>query len=144
MGFIAALPYIAMALKTGADMYGQHKEGKALEEAKERQEDEQRRLDAIAMFTKRPPGQAGFKYEMPRSARIANVVGSLADLGGQVAMMKAGGGGGGGGAGGSSRLGGSVANPASLQKAADHYTSGFGRSPARQPLIQRWRPTYTR
>jgi hypothetical protein len=144
MGFIAALPYIAMALKTGADMYGQHKEGKALEEAQERQEDEQRRLDAIAMFTKRPPGQAGFKYEMPKGAKIANVVGSLADLGGQVAMMKAGGGGGGGGAGGSSRLGGSVANPASLQKAADHYTSGFGRSPARQPLIQRWRPTYTR
>mgnify|MGYP003678225665 CR=1 FL=1 len=139
MGFIAALPYIAMALKTGADMYGQHKEGSALEEAQERQEDEQRRLDAIAMFTKRPPGQAGFKYEMPRSARIANVVGSLADLGGQMAMMKAGGGGGG-----SSRLGGSVANPASLQKAADHYTSGFGRSSARQPLIQRWRPTYTR
>ena len=94
MGFIAALPYIAMALKQGADMYGQHKEGKALEEAQERQEDEQRRLDAIAMFTKRPPGQAGFKYEMPRSARIANVVGSLAALGGQVAMMKAGGGGG--------------------------------------------------
>ena len=31
MGFIAALPYIAMALKQGADMYGQHKEGKALE-----------------------------------------------------------------------------------------------------------------
>tara|TARA_R110002020_G_scaffold304731_1_gene520551 strand:+ start:380 stop:781 length:402 start_codon:yes stop_codon:yes gene_type:complete len=133
-----------MALKTGADMYGQHKEGSALEEAQERQEDEQRRLDAIAMFTKRPPGQAGFKYEMPRSAKIANVVGSLADLGGQIASAKAGGGGGGGGAGGSSRLGGSVANPASLQKAADHYTSGFGRSSARQPLIQRWRPTYTR
>ena len=141
--FTIALIASAVA-KTGSDLYGSYSEEKALEEAKERQEDEQRRLDAIAAFRGQRPGQAGLKYEMPKSAKIANVVGSLADLGGQIASVKAGGGGGGGGTGGSSRLGGSIANPASLQKDADHYTSRFGLSSARQPLIQRWRPTYTR
>ena len=124
---------IAMAAKEGAGMYSRHRQGQAMEDAQERQEEEQRRLDAIAMLQRRAPGQAGLSYKMPRGAQIADVLGSLAGLGSQVAMMRGGGGGGGAGSppGLDRRL---VGDPSSLQKPADYYTRNL------RPNIRTWSP----
>ena len=133
MAFMAALPYILMAAKEGAGMYSRHRQGQAMEDAQGRQEEEQRRLDAIAAFQRRAPGQAGLSYKMPRGAQIADVLGSLAGLGSQVAMMRGGGGGGGAGSppGLDRRL---VGDPSSLQKPADYYTRNL------RPNIRTWSP----
>ena len=133
MAFMAALPYILGAMATGAGMYSQHRQGQAMEDAQERQEEEQRRLDAIAMLQRRAPGQAGLSYKMPRGAQIADVLGSLAGLGSQVAMMRGGGGGGGAGSppGLDRRL---VGDPSSLQKPADYYTRNL------RPNLRTWSP----
>ena len=125
---------IAEGVRQGTGMYSKYRQGQAMESAEERQEEEQRRLDAIAMLQGRAPGQAGLSYKMPKDAQIADVLGSLAGLGSQVAMMR--GGGGGGGAGGSppglgSRL---LADPSTLQKPADYYTRNL------RPNIRTWRP----
>ena len=125
---------IAEGVRQGAGMYSKHRQGQAMEDAQERQAEEQRRLDAIAMLQGRAPGQAGLQYKMPRGAQIADVLGSLAGLGSQVAMMK-GGGGGGGGAGSppglDRRL---LADPSTLQKPADYYTRNL------RPNLRTWRP----
>jgi len=123
----------SVVAKEGAGMYSQHRQGQAMEDAQERQEEEQRRLDAIAMLQRRAPGQAGLSYKMPRDAKIADVLGSLAGLGSQVAMMKGGGGGGGAGSppGLDRRL---VGDPSSLQKPADYYTRNL------RPNLRTWSP----
>ena len=133
MAFLAALPYLLMAAKEGAGMYSRHRQGQAMGSAQERQEEEQRRLDAIAMLQGRAPGQAGLSYKMPKDAQIADVLGSLAGLGSQVAMMKGGGGGGGAGSppGLDRRL---LADPSTLQKPADYYTRNL------RPNLRTWRP----
>ncbi len=135
--FLAAalpyLPYILMAAKEGAGMYSRHRQGQEMEDAEERQAEEQRRLDSIAMLQGRAPGQAGLQYKMPRGAQIADVLGSLAGLGSQVALMK--GGGAGGGAGSPPGLGRRLlADPSTLQKPADYYTRNL------RPNIRTWRP----
>ena len=124
---------IAEGVRQGAGMYSKHRQGQAMETAQERQAEEQRRLDAIAMLQGRAPGQAGLQYKMPRGAQIADVLGSLAGLGGQVAMMKGGGGGGGAGSppGLDRRL---LADPSMLQKPADYYTRNL------RPNLRTWRP----
>ena len=124
---------IAAAVKQGTGMYSKYRQGQVMETAQERQAEEQRRLDAIAMLQGRASGQAGLSYKMPKDAQIADVLGSLAGLGSQVAMMR---GGGGGSAGGSppglgSRL---LADPSTLQKPADYYTRNL------RPNIRTWRP----
>jgi len=123
----------SVVAKEGAGMYSRHRQGQAMEDAQGRQEEEQRRLDAIAAFQRRAPGQAGLSYKMPRGAQIADVLGSLAGLGSQVAMMKGGGGGGGAGSppGLDRRL---VGDPSSLQKPADYYTRNL------RPNIRTWSP----
>jgi|TARA_R110001583_G_scaffold30524_2_gene105507 hypothetical protein len=127
------------AIKAGSGMYSKHKQGQAMEKAQETQEDEQRRLDAIAQLQRRPSQQAALKYKMPKSAKVADVVGQLAGLGGQVAMMKGGGGGGSMAAGGQG-LSGGVVDPNTLMKPANAYTSGFGQRRA----IDTWQPSYLR
>ena len=127
------------AVKTGAGMYSKHRQGRAMESAQETQEDEQRRLDAIAQLQRRPSQQAALKYKMPKSAKVADVVGQLAGLGGQIAMMKGGGGGGSMDAGGQG-LSGGVVDPNTLMKPANAYTSGFGQRRA----IDTWQPSYLR
>ena len=132
----------AAAVKAGAGMYSKHRQGQAMESAQETQEDEQRRLDAIAQLQRRPSQQAALKYKMPKDAKVANVVGELAGLGQQVAMMKAGQGGGGSGAmaAGGQGLSGGVVDPNTLMKPANAYTSGFGQRRA----IDTWQPSYLR
>ena len=126
----------ASAVKTGAGMYSKHRQGRAMEGAQATQEDEQRRLDAIAQLQRRPSQQAILKYKMPKDAMVADVVGQLAGLGGQIAMMK--GGGGGSMAAGGQGLSGSVVDPNTLMKPANAYTSGLGRQ------IGTWQPSYLR
>ena len=130
---------IAQGVKMGAGAYSKHRQGQAMESAQETQEDEQRRLDAIAQLQRRPSQQAALKYKMPKSAKVADVVGQLAGLGGQVAMMKGGGGGGSMAAGGQG-LSGGVVDPNTLMKPANAYTSGFGQRRA----IDTWQPSYLR
>ena len=127
------------AVKAGTGMYSKHKQGQAMESAQETQEDEQRRLDAIAQLQRRPSQQAALKYKMPKSAKVADVVGQLAGMGGQIAMMKGGGGGGSMDAGGQGLAGG-VVDPNTLMKPANAYTSGFGQRRA----IDTWQPSYLR
>tara|TARA_R110000796_G_scaffold109929_5_gene221362 strand:+ start:127 stop:546 length:420 start_codon:yes stop_codon:yes gene_type:complete len=127
------------AVKAGTGMYSKHKQGQAMESAQETQEDEQRRLDAIAQLQRRPSQQAALKYKMPKSAKVADVVGQLAGIGGQIAMMKGGGGGGSMDAGGQGLAGG-VVDPNTLMKPANAYTSGFGQRRA----IDTWQPSYLR
>ena len=130
---------IAQGVQMGAGAYSKHRQGKAMESAQETQEDEQRRLDAIAQLQRRPSQQAALKYKMPKSAKVANVVGQLANLGGQVAMMKGGGGGGSGAmAAGGQGLSGGVVDPSTLMKPADAYTRSLG--PRR--AIDTWQPSY--
>ena len=130
---------IAQGVKMGAGAYSKHRQGKAVESAQETQEDEQRRLDAIAQLQRRPSQQAALKYKMPKDAMVADVVGQLAGLGGQVAMMKGGGGGGNGSmAAGGQGLSGGVVDPNTLMKPANAYTSGFGQRRA----IDTWQPSY--
>jgi hypothetical protein len=132
---------IAQGVKMGAGAYSKHKQGQAMEKAQGTQEDEQRRLDAIAQFQRRPSHQAALKYKMPKDAMVADVVGQLAGLGGQVAMMKGGGGGGSEAvAAGGQGLSGGVVDPNTLMKPADAYTSGFGQRRA----IDTWQPSYLR
>ena len=76
---------------------------------------------------------------MPKDAKVAGVVGQLAGLGGQIAMMKGGGGGGSMDAGGQGLAGG-VVDPNTLMKPANAYTSGFGQRRA----IDTWQPSYLR
>ena len=128
---------IAQGVKMGAGAYSKHRQGQAMESAQETQEDEQRRLDAIAQLQRRPSQQAALKYKMPKSAKVADVVGQLAGLGGQIAMMKGGGGGGSMDAGGQGLAGG-VVDPNTLMKPANAYTSGFGQRRA----IDTWQPSY--
>ena len=130
------------AAKTGAGMYSKHRQGQAMGSAQDKQEEEQRRLDAIAQLQRRPSQQAALKYKMPKDAMVADVVGQLAGLGGQVAMMKAGQGGGGNGsmAAGGQGLSGGVVDPSTLMKPADAYTRGFGQRRA----IDTWQPSYLR
>ena len=127
------------AVKAGTGMYSKHRQGQAMESAQETQEDEQRRLDAIAQLQRRPSQQAALKYKMPKDAKVAGVVGQLAGLGGQIAMMKGGGGGGSMDAGGQGLAGG-VVDPNTLMKPANAYTSGFGQRRA----IDTWQPSYLR
>ena len=127
------------AVKAGTGMYSKHKQGQAMESAQETQEDEQRRLNAIAQLQRRPSQQAALKYKMPKSAKVADVVGQLAGIGGQIAMMKGGGGGGSMDAGGQGLAGG-VVDPNTLMKPANAYTSGFGQRRA----IDTWQPSYLR
>ena len=127
------------AVKAGTGMYSKHKQGQAMESAQETQEDEQRRLDAIAQLQRRPSQQAALKYKMPKSAKVADVVGQLAGIGGQIAMMKGGGGSGAMAAGGQGLAGG-VVDPNTLMKPANAYTSGFGQRRA----IDTWQPSYLR
>ena len=127
----------ASAVKTGAGMYSKHKQGRAMESAQETQEDEQRRLDAIAQLQRRPSQQAALKYKMPKSAKVADVVGQLAGLGEQVIAAKGSGGGGSMAAGGQG-LSGGVVDPNTLMKPANAYTSGFGQRRA----IDTWQPSY--
>ena len=131
---------IAQGVKMGAGAYSKHRQGQAMESAQETQEDEQRRLDAIAQLQRRPSQQAALKYKMPKSAKVADVVGQLAGLGGQVAMMKAGQGGGGSMDAGGQGLSGGVVDPNTLMKPANAYTSGFGQRRA----IDTWQPSYLR
>ena len=131
---------IAQGVKMGAGAYSKHRQGQAMESAQETQEDEQRRLNAIAQLQRRPSQQAALKYKMPKSAKVADVVGQLAGLGGQVAMMKAGQGGGGSMAAGGQGLSGGVVDPNTLMKPANAYTSGFGQRRA----IDTWQPSYLR
>jgi len=126
------------AVKAGSGMYSKHKQGQAMESAQDKQEEEQRRLDAIAQLQRRPSQQAALKYKMPKSAKVADVVGQLAGLGGQVAMMKGGGGGGGSMDAGGQGLTGGVVDPNTLMKPANAYTSGFGQRRA----IDTWQPSY--
>ena len=128
---------IAQGVKMGAGAYSKHRQGQAMESAQETQEDEQRRLDAIAQLQRRPSQQAALKYKMPKDAKVAGVVGQLAGLGGQIAMMKGGGGGGSMDAGGQGLAGG-VVDPNTLMKPANAYTSGFGQRRA----IDTWQPSY--
>lgn len=128
---------IAQGVQMGAGAYSKHRQGKTMESAQEAQEEEQRRLDAIAQLQRRPSQQAILKYKMPKDAMVANVVGQLAGLGGQIAMMKAAGGGGSTAAGGQG-LSGSVVDPNALMKPANAYTSGLGRQ------IGTWQPSYLR
>ena len=130
---------IAQGVKMGAGAYSKHRQGQAMESAQETQEDEQRRLDAIAQLQRRPSQQAALKYKMPKDAKVAGVVGQLAGLGGQIAMMKGGGGGGSMDAGGQGLAGG-VVDPNTLMKPANAYTSGFGQRRA----IDTWQPSYLR
>jgi|TARA_R110001599_G_scaffold345174_1_gene569289 hypothetical protein len=123
----------------GAGAYSKHRQGQAMESAQETQEDEQRRLNAIAQLQRRPSQQAALKYKMPKDAKVAGVVGQLAGLGGQIAMMKGGGGGGSMDAGGQGLAGG-VVDPNTLMKPANAYTSGFGQRRA----IDTWQPSYLR
>ena len=127
---------IAQGLNTGAGMYSKHRQGQAMGSAQDKQEEEQRRLDAIAQLQRRPSQQAALKYKMPKDAMVADVVGQLAGLGGQVAMMK-------GGsppspAAGGQGLSGGVVDPSTLMKPANAYTSGFGQRRA----IDTWQPSY--
>jgi len=128
----------ASAIKTGTGLYSDYKQGQAMEDAQATQEDEQRRLDAIAQLQRRPSHQAVLKYKMPKGAKVANVVGQLAGLGEQVIAAKAAGGGGSTAAGGQGRLSGSVVDPNALMKPANAYTSGLGRQ------IGTWQPSYLR
>jgi len=123
---------------TGA--YSNWRQGQVMDDAKDKQAEEQRRLDAIAQLQRRPSQQAALKYKMPKDAMVADVVGQLAGLGGQVAMMKAGQGGGGNGsmAAGGQGLSGGVVDPSTLMKPANAYTSGFGQRRA----IDTWQPSY--
>jgi hypothetical protein len=130
---------IAQGVKMGAGAYSKHRQGQAMESAQETQEDEQRRLNAIAQLQRRPSQQAALKYKMPKDAKVAGVVGQLAGLGGQIAMMKGGGGGGSMDAGGQGLAGG-VVDPNTLMKPANAYTSGFGQRRA----IDTWQPSYLR
>ena len=52
---------IAAGVQQGAGMYSKHRQGKAMESAQETQEDEQRRLNAIAQLQRRPSPQAALK-----------------------------------------------------------------------------------
>ena len=131
---------IAQGVKMGAGAYSKHRQGQAMESAQETQEDEQRRLDAIAQLQRRPSQQAALKYKMPKSAKVADVVGQLAGIGGQIAMMKGGGGGGGSMDAGGQGLAGGVVDPNTLMKPANAYTSGFGQRRA----IDTWQPSYLR
>ena len=123
---------------TGA--YSNWRQGQVMDDAKDKQEDEQRRLDAIAQLQRRPSQQAALKYKMPKSAKVADVVGQLAGIGGQIAMMKGGGGGGGSMDAGGQGLAGGVVDPNTLMKPANAYTSGFGQRRA----IDTWQPSYLR
>jgi len=142
MALLTAALLTAAAVKAGAGMYSKHKQGQAMESAQKKAEEEQRRLDAIAQLQRRPSQQAALKYKMPKSAKVADVVGELAGLGGQVAMMKAGQGGGGSGAvaAGGQGLSGGVVDPSTLMKPADAYTRSLG--PRR--AIDTWQPSYLR
>ena len=122
---------------TGA--YSNWRQGQAMDKAEDKQAEEQRRLDAIAQLQRRPSQQAALKYKMPKDAKVAGVVGQLAGLGGQIAMMKGGGGGGSMDAGGQGLAGG-VVDPNTLMKPANAYTSGFGQRRA----IDTWQPSYLR
>ena len=138
MMMVAGLAGQGTKALTGA--YSNWRQGQAMDKAEDEQAEEQRRLDAIAQLQRRPSQQAALKYKMPKDAMVADVVGQLAGLGGQVAMMKAGQGGGGNGsmAAGGQGLSGGVVDPSTLMKPADAYTSGFGQRRA----IDTWQPSY--
>ena len=127
------------AVKAGTGMYSKHKQGQAMEKAQETQEDEQRRLDAIAQLQRRPSQQAALSYKKPKDAQIAELVGRFSDLGAKAAQMKMAGGGGPPAAGGQG-LSGGVVDPNTLMKPANAYTSGFGQRRA----IDTWQPSYLR
>lgn len=127
---------IAAGVQQGAQMYSKHRQGKAMGSAQDKQEEEQRRLNAIAQLQRRPSQQAALKYKMPKDAMVADVVGQLAGLGGQMAAMK--GGGGGSMAAGGQGLSGGVVDPNTLMKPANAYTSGFGQ----RRTIDTWQPSY--
>ena len=127
------------AVKAGTGMYSKHKQGQAMEKAQETQEDEQRRLDAIAQLQRRPSQQAALSYKKPKDAQIAELVGRFSDLGAKAAQMKMAGGGGPPAAGGQGLAGG-VVDPNTLMKPANAYTSGFGQRRA----IDTWQPSYLR
>mgnify|MGYP003137384533 CR=1 FL=1 len=85
---------IAQGLRTGAQMYGQHRQGQAQKKLDEETEAAQRRADAIAALRRRqaqriPRRQAA----MPKDARAASIMSQLAGLGSQLYGMKAGAGG---------------------------------------------------
>jgi len=138
MMMLAGLAGQGTKAATGA--YSNWRQGQAMDKAEDKQAEEQRRLDAIAQLQRRPSQQAALKYKMPKDAMVADVVGQLAGLGGQVAMMKAGQGGGGNGsmAAGGQGLSGGVVDPSTLMKPANAYTSGFGQRRA----IDTWQPSY--
>lgn len=131
---------ISAGIKTGAGMYSKHRQGRAMESAQNKQEDEQRRLNAIAQLQRSAPQQAALKYKMPKDAMVADVVGQLAGLGGQIATMRGGGGGGDAIASGGQGLSGGVVDPNTLMKPANAYTRGFGQRRA----IDTWQPSYLR
>ena len=120
---------------TGA--YSNWRQGQVMDDAKDKQAEEQRRLDAIAQLQRRPSQQAALKYKKPRDAQVAELVGRFSDLGAKAAQMKMAGGGGPPAAGGQGLAGG-VVDPNTLMKPANAYTSGFGQRRA----IDTWQPSY--
>jgi len=84
---------IAQGVKTGADMYGRHRQGQAQARADRETEEAQRRADAIAMLKRQqaqriPRRQAA----MPKDARAASIMGQLAGLGSSLYGMRGAGG----------------------------------------------------
>ena len=84
---------IAQGLRTGAQMYGQHRQGQAQKKLDEETEAAQRRADAIAALRRRqaqrmPRRQAA----MPKDARAVGIMGELAGLGSSLYGMKGAGG----------------------------------------------------
>ena len=120
---------------TGA--YSNWRQGQVMDDAKDKQAEEQRRLDAIAQLQRRPSQQAALKYKKPKDAQVAELVGRFSDLGAKAAQMKMAGGGGPPAAGGQGLAGG-VVDPNTLMKPANAYTSGFGQRRA----IDTWQPSY--
>jgi hypothetical protein len=120
---------------TGA--YSNWRQGQAMDDAKDKQEEEQRRLDAIAQLQRRPSQQAALSYKKPKDAQVAELFGRFSDLGAKAAQMKMAGGGGPQAAGGQG-LSGGVVDPNTLMKPANAYTSGFGQRRA----IDTWQPSY--
>ena len=108
---------------TGA--YSNWRQGQVMDDAKDKQAEEQRRLDAIAQLQRRPSQQAALKYKKPKDAQVAELVGRFSDLGAKAAQMK---------------MAGGVVDPNTLMKPANAYTSGFGQRRA----IDTWQPSYLR
>ena len=84
---------IAQGVKTGADMYGRHRQGQAQARADRETGEAQRRADAIAMLKRQqaqriPRRQAA----MPKDARAASIMGQLAGLGSSLYSMRGAGG----------------------------------------------------